>query len=78
MTLSYPQGAWNILASQAGVVRGADRAVAVRHSAVEWSAVQAGSSGFSTLLCVIKCGRYGPSWCVRRAALSCRAVQLLL
>ena len=27
-------------------------------AAVLYSAVQAGSSGFSTLLCVIKCGRY--------------------
>ena len=38
MTLSYPQGAWNILASQAGVVWGAVCAAVHVHSAVECSA----------------------------------------
>ena len=55
MTLSYPQGAWNILASQAGVV-GVLLLLLLQQQ--QCSAVQAGSSGFSTLLCVIKCGRY--------------------
>ena len=37
--------------------------------ALQHSAAQAGSSGFSTLLCVIKCERYGPSIVVRSSGL---------
>ena len=37
--------------------------------ALQPSAAQAGSSGFSTLLCVIKCERYGPSIVVRSSGL---------
>ena len=58
MTLSYPQGAWNILASRAGVVGVLLLLLLLLLLLQQYSAVQAGSSGFSTLLCVIKCGRY--------------------